>query len=464
MHNLASEDQKLPTPRERLHIDEYENLAPYQQRIINTWLKHSEPPLIFNLAMKRNGFKTRATEGMEALSDIHDYRDVDIEDFDLDREFPTFAAEILLLRLRLAGVNAAGIDPEVLRDPAELSARRASGYVNQVTSAVRRIFPSVTHRELAAAVFADVSLLNRLGERTAKALAAHRGEGHSVDDFVRPGLPEASIIAPALLSRDSLSADDVKEELDRLEGGRPNKFTGTTDWIHNNFIGCYLQLFDGLVRPCPFYGGMATYCLMSRGNLRHFLELCHQALARSGSGNGGVEAVSVEMQAEAAREVSADLLTEVRSFGPQGNNLHTFLLRLGSLFSLSQRRSSQSEPERTHFSILGGEFQIGEGEVSFLSEAVKWSVLFEVKGTKKKYDSDPEGVEYVLNPIYSPYFHISYRKRRKLDLPPSDATTLISGSYESVRQLLRDYQRRWSVDVAETSLPLFAHLEDDEAR
>jgi hypothetical protein len=51
-----------------VYIDEYENLTTNQQRIINIWLKQSEPPLIFNLAMKRNGFKTRATEGDESLS------------------------------------------------------------------------------------------------------------------------------------------------------------------------------------------------------------------------------------------------------------------------------------------------------------------------------------------------------------------------------------------------------------
>jgi hypothetical protein len=32
-----------------VYIDEYENLSSYQQMIVNTWLKHSEHPLIFNV-------------------------------------------------------------------------------------------------------------------------------------------------------------------------------------------------------------------------------------------------------------------------------------------------------------------------------------------------------------------------------------------------------------------------------
>ncbi len=444
-----------------VYIDEYENLAIYQQRIINTWLKHSEPPLIFNLAMKRNGFKTRATEGAETLSNIHDYRDIDLEGFDLKRAFQVFAAEILLLRLKLAGVDVAEIVPDQLRDPSQLSGRREPGYVNGVLAAAKAVFPSLTQRELAIGVFANSDLQQRLRGRVAKALQVRHATQESPDDFLLQDFPEASVIAPALLHRESLSVGEVKDELGRLKKGEENRFTRPTDWIHNNFVGCYLQLYDGLVRPCPLYGGFTTYCFMSRGNLRHFLELCHQALGRSGTADAGIGSVSIDMQAEAARQVAADLLAEVRSFGPQGNNLHTFLLWLGSLFSLSQQQPSQSEPERTHFSIQGGEAETDEEQVAFLSEAIKWSVLFEEKGTKKKDDADPEGTEYVLNPIYAPYFHISYRKRRRLELPAADAVTLMSKPYAAVRLLLREYRRRWSVDLSEVSLPLFAHLEDE---
>ena len=44
--------KKLPLLKDSnfaVYIDEYENLCEYQQRIINTWLKHSEIPLIFKL-------------------------------------------------------------------------------------------------------------------------------------------------------------------------------------------------------------------------------------------------------------------------------------------------------------------------------------------------------------------------------------------------------------------------------
>jgi hypothetical protein len=447
-----------------VYIDEYENLAEYQQRIVNTWLKHSEPPLIFNVAMKRNGFKTRSTDGSESLAAIHDYRPFDLEEseeFDRERDFPVFAAEILLLRLRLGGIDVPVISPDQLRDVAQLASRKEPTYTRNVQEALRSIFPAISQHEMASGVFGDATLKGRLIEKIEKALEKRREPPSRADEFLVEQFPEASIIIPALLHRDTLSIESVADEAAKLKAGVDNKFTGRTGWIHNNFAGCYLQIFDGLGRACPFYSGFEKFCYMARGNLRHFLELCHKALSRaerSDIDSGTV--ITVEMQAEAARQVSADFLSEVRSFGPQGNNLHTFVLRLGSLFSLSQQSPSQSESERTHFAIHGGEAEIDANALVFLSEAVKWSVLFEEKGTKKKNATEAEGIEYVLNPIYSPYFHISYRKRRKLDLSSADAQTIIAGEYKAVRKLLREFQERWAVDLAEAHLPLFAHLSE----
>ena len=443
-----------------VYIDEYENLSLYQQRMINTWLKHSERPVVFNLAMKRNGFKTRATEGGESLANIHDYRITDLERFNSIEEFSAFAAEILMLRLQqnqqaqFFGMNK--LLP-ALGSSAQIGNRER--LKRQVVEAASALFPSPSQQELAVAVFDDTSLLNRLRARVERGLAGRGQDRKYVDALVSSDVPEASIVVPALLCRKSPKLDDIVIEIERLKKGQANRFTGKTDWIHNNFIGCYLQLFDGLVRPCPFFSGLQTYGAMARGNLRHFLELCYRALARS---TGGQE-VSPETQSEAARQVAAELLAEVRSFGPHGNNLYAFLLRLGTLFSLSQQSPAQSEPERTHFSIREGYGALDGGDEGFLFEAEKWSVISTEKGTKKKIASDLESLEYVLNPIYSPYFHISYRKKRKLEMRASEVTTLISGSYDAVKGLFEAYQQRWLVDLSDASLSLFSHLDEDSA-
>ena len=97
------------------------------------------------------------------------------------------------------------------------------------------------------------------------------------------------------------------------------------------------------------------------------------------------------------------------AFGKLGDRLHTFVFRLGSLFALAHKRPTQSEPEQSHFAITSGSKILSEEDTRFLREAEKWSVIFAEEETKLKSDSQPASFEYVLNPVYSPYFNISRR-------------------------------------------------------
>ena len=62
-----------------VYIDEYENLIATHKRIINTWVKHSQSPIIFNIAMKHNSLDITETLSEEHIVEIHDYRLIDIE-------------------------------------------------------------------------------------------------------------------------------------------------------------------------------------------------------------------------------------------------------------------------------------------------------------------------------------------------------------------------------------------------
>jgi hypothetical protein len=233
-----------------VYLDEYENLTIDQQRIINTWLKHSEVPLIFNIAMKRNAFQNKETLGEESLSDIHDYRQHDIEEY-LSEDFQTFAAEIILLHLLLVGYTDVPIDENVLRNSDGLQRRKEKLYVERVTAAVETILPDVSQEDLARSVFSDNALSAKLKDRIKYALT-HRRSALDANLFFMQQYPEASIIAPALLHRTRLKPENIFEEMQLLSEGKPNKFTGETGWIHNNFIGCLLQLYAPYDRLAPF--------------------------------------------------------------------------------------------------------------------------------------------------------------------------------------------------------------------
>jgi hypothetical protein len=452
--------QQLPCLAEAtyfVYLDEYENLSAYQQRIVNTCLKHSESPLIFNLAMKRNAFITRETLGSESLMEIADFRMHNLEDY-LRTDFELFAAEILFLNVGVAAPALVPFDMELLRDPSSLPRRREEPHRSAVLKAAERLFPDVPQRALAQMAFSDSAIRRSLHERVVRALRS-RGGTPAVEDLHDENFPEASIVVPALLHRRTIEPVAVAREFALLRQGVENKFTGTTNWIHNNFIGCLLHLYEPHSRTCPFYAGFRTFCHLARGNIRHLLELCHKSISRIEMSSASTELqVSPLEQAEAARQASADFLKEVRSFGRIGNQLHAFVLRLGSVLALAHSRPTQSEPEPSHFSIRQRVTQLDAQDQEFIREAIKWSVLFEEEETKQKDDVAQANLEYVLNPIYAPYFRITYRKRRRLEFTAEDFVTLTRGSYDDVRALLRRLTEQWSVDLEDVNETLFSHL------
>ena len=104
--------------------------------------------------------------------------------------------------------------------------------------------------------------------------------------------------------------------------------------------------------------------------------------------------------------------------------------------------------------------QLDSVDLDFIREAIKWSVLFEEEETKQKDALAQASMEYVLNPIYAPYFRITYRKRRRIELTTEDFITLSRGNYDDFRQLLKRYTDKWNVHLDDVNESLFTHLKD----
>jgi hypothetical protein len=453
---------QLPTLKESsfyIYLDEYENLLPIQKRLVNTWLKHSEPPLIFNLAMKPNSFDERNTTGNEQISGIHDFREYPIEDYLKENStFEVFAAEIFFLKFHYQGATNIPLDPLILNQYESIKLRLTDSYREKIRESINNIFPGTTREDLMIEIFADDNLKNRLIGNIQRGLESKKSK-YSVDQFLDPNFKEASLINSCLIYRDKPGLDIILGEFKKLKEGNENNYTGPTEWINNNFYGAYLLYFAPLNRPCKFYAGYNSFCQMSKGNIRYLLELCHKSLVRnevSLETKGDINTLSVDAnnQAEAAKQASKAFLEEVRTYGRYGNHLYVFVMRLGNIFRQAHRRLTQSEPEQNHFSIDSMNWEEKPSVRNFLDEAIKWSVLFEQKSTKEK-DDTAEFSEYILNPIYSPHFHISYRKKRKISFTKFEFQTLVEGTPEQYDVLARKYLRKWDLnDDAIGTLPI----------
>ena len=84
-----------------------------------------------------------------------------------------------------------------------------------------------------------------------------------------------------------------------------------------------------------------------------------------------------------------------------------------------------------------------------MSNLVKWSVLYESKLTKQK--GLENGVEYLFNPIYSAYFTISFRKKRRIELTSDDIITIYKGNDEDNNRIVRRLTRLFSLPITKNS-------------
>lgn len=448
--------RKIPELKEvvfHVYIDEYENLHEYQQEVVNTCIKHSDLPAVYNIAMKKHGMctiNTRGREEGEKIVETHDFRTIDIDD-ETREDMRIFAAEILLSRLASKTDKDLPIDASVLRDINFLKIRNSDDHKKKITQFAEKLLPGYSKKELAEKALRDKTVLAQALNQIEKGLNFKKSS-NKPQIFIDHDFPEASIVNCALINRPSISEESLLAEFEKLKSGQRNKYSGATDWIKNNFYGCLLRLYNPLIKVCPIYGGYDSFLTMSRGNLRHFLELVHSSLKEADQETYNEQLIiSVESQAKAARKTAELFIKDIEAFGKNGKALMNFALELGYLFGLSQKRDTQSEPEINHITIID-ESDLNPEIIELFNEAEKWSVIFKERSTKHKSEDNEASskYDYILNPIYSPYFLISFIKRRSVGLTSSEARTLFLGSTSERKDLRSRYRNKWSVERTNT--------------
>lgn len=415
-----------------VYVDEVENLVRYQRRVLNTFLKHSQRPLIISFTSKELSNET-ATTGSESINATHDFRLLLLDKLSDEIECKIFFAEVFLANLDLANKNNNSSLLESLRDSTKVSNRMSDSYKKNIFSSIKSRFPSKTFNELAQDAINEPRIFNILRDRILKGLASHNSEVKIDDFFGYSAFPEALMIVPALLNRPRNTPEEILKNLENYTKSIPNSFEN--GWIHNNLVGTLLELYRPYGGLCPIYSGYDTFFAMANNNLRHFLILAYKALEVADLADENVNEIPLKIQARAAFEAADQLIREIKTFGGQGERLRMFVLRLGNVFRAGQASPSMSEPEQNQFTINSGGRVLDSQEADFLGEAKKYGIITEQSETKTKNTLGSDILDYQLNPIYSPYFQISYRRKRKIELSVEEFHILAMGTEDEYKEL-----------------------------
>lgn len=444
----------------RIFVDEFENLQETQRRLICDYVKH--PRKVFNIcfAMRQHAITQFRTSGQEQIVENHDVFTIDLElelGNEEGRDFQLLAAEFLLKGISKSRpeIDFGAYFQKDLFDETALKRRLSDSYRTAVLSTARGLLPQLTAPDIAKHVLADSALRKRLLDMIEKGLKMHGATELKAENFIVEASPEASIIAGALVNRARQKPDQVLDRMKSLMAGK-DESAFFDQLIVNNLYGCLFYLYIGLPRRRNLlYAGFDRFCALASPNLRYFQQLCQLALAYSENevdtrGTGAVIPVSPEIQAAAAQSVGEVSLQEVERLGLMGPRLKDMMLRLGRLFAAAHRRPSQSEVEINHFSIdVSDRTGLTAETEELIRQAKIWSVFYEEQDTKNKSDSTLAQTDIIPNPIFSPHFRISYRKKKKLTLSAEEVNKIATGTGEQFTRILKQYSDHWRSDEDE---------------
>lgn len=398
-------------------LDEYENLEPYQQTVINTLLKHSgDSPYTFKIGMRDSTNRERSTLAAgQPLNDPADYSTVNIVEDLKGRGFAEFAREVCNKRLK-----------------------SVSGLHNDIID-VLDLLPALSEESEALLLGAEqvrAKLRTRLTEERITQI--------EMDAFDR--LP---ILEACLVSYWSETKQNAPIEVLRQAIREPKTWRTRT----GNYSYSLLFTLRGSVRgPRKYYCGWQTYAQIADGNIRYVLRLLYEALLKhTDDGNTLHAPISAKHQTAAAEQIGENSLRELQGASLIGGQITRLTLGLGRIYGVMAAQPYGHTPEVNQFkvdTIPGGD---STAAAELLNEATSHGSLVAFASDKHAGGSgQTKEYDYQLHPIFSAYFAYSHRRKRRMILREDDIVGLASAdSRRSIERILKRSNRT----PAATELP-----------
>lgn len=406
-------------------VDEFENLLDYQQSVLNTYIKHAEPPLSYKIGVRKNGVRTRHTlDGNDLLKTPDDFAEIEIA----DEGFDYFAREVARLRLR----HAQGLGMQVPEHLSEF-------------------------------------LLELTQDDEAELLGAKRVAGEVLSEFSADSRLTAFFATKSSLEicflrywrdTDGRSIPQLAEDWIRDEA------TWTTRFGNYSYASLFsLSKGNKGARIRKYYCGERVLLALSAGNIRYFLELLEAAISNELTENKDIVTkplrISPRSQTLAARDVGERRLGQLEGLAEHGVQLKRLVLAIGKVFFELARTSNGRTPEVTSFVLSGTDEDIRK-VVALLSEGVG-HLAFEVDTrTKATSASEMKDDEYRLHRIFCAFFEISHRKKRRTTFAAKDLLAVLDNRPARAISALLGNQAQTSDDYLPDQMALFSSFYEDK--
>jgi hypothetical protein len=381
-------------------IDEYENLLNVGQSILNTYIKHSSAPLSYKIGVRSNGLHSRSTiDESDQLQTPDDYIEIDIP----QEGFDTFAEQVADRRLGLA-----------------------SGSGTEIPGTLNAFLEDLSPD-------AEAELLGV--ERVAEGVLAELRSEATMHAFVSAQPP----LRIALLRY--WSDAHPKEGLQRLASdwaSRPTEWNVRYGSYQFNLL-VWLSKGRKGARTKKYYCGGRALIAMAGGNIRYFMELLDRSIAEEIAAHSPKPlphpfVLSAKSQTRAAQRVGQNRLQQLEGVSGSGVRLKRLVLGIGRVF-FERSRMEGTAPEQTRFTLSGDATSVNE-VVALLEDGVGHLAFEASPRTMRTSIGEPRDNEYRLHPIFSAFFDISYRKKRRVTFDARDLLEVIVNPSVGIAKLL----------------------------
>lgn len=411
-------------------IDEFEGLFEWQQKLVLSFLKYSDKYHTYKICMRPDGLKTSQTMGAEYVRETDDIRTIDLNELILENreDYYKYALDVCKKRMELF--------------------YKKNDLNNISNIQFEKLFEKYTEEQEFDLIFGKIG--TKLNEDIQKFILEINLKNPEIEKYLYNNYFDF------LICRLMYLKNKKKESFEKVVEHVWNKDQKYIEAVGNykNALIYYLCLRFSLQKN---YSGFNTLVNISGGTLRYLLELCNEIFERAASDyNFNYEEpdiISAKIQTEAVMLVSSKRVNQISAIPQIGLNMRTFVISLGKIYRIFHRDDKIAKFEPNHFSIKTSKASIDEDILLFLKECVMRGVLLKKRNNKNKstYMISADEYLYMLHPIYTPSFQISWRRKQKAEFDLMELKVLVSNDSKEINNVIRKYQRKYLTE--DTDMP-----------
>jgi len=390
-------------------LDEYENFLDYQQRVVNTLIKHAASLFSFKVGVRELGLRKRTTLIQdEQLISPADYDKIDINEKLKGKNFKEFALRVC--NTRLSKINLAGKIGDIkglfpgLSEDVEAAKLGITHQVEEIKNSLKQ---NLTQQEF--------SILSTLTPLEIYLLKFWSDSGHG----------------------------DLLEQFRDFQK-KPKEWKTR---LGNNKHSLLYTIKKGKSGIRKFYCGWDVLISLAGNNIRYLLELVDKSLKLhiADGNNDFSKPVNPENQTKAAQSIGQKNLSELEGLSVDGAQLTKLLLGLGRIFQVMAFQANGHAPEVNQFHVSDEKnhpFVDSEAGVdNLLKAAVRHLALIRNPGNKLTDETETREYDYMVHPIFSAFFIFSYRQKRKMILTTKQIMGLVNDHQKTIKDILTQNKR-----------------------